>query len=128
MASKARLKLSTKKLYASDGRAVQELLKLATLLYRCGTVQQVHTFFRSVNHVIVSFEMLNFRLCFTNNRANRSASTRVEDETLPPPIKVHDIKVARTLASEITQTGAKLFDYLATEAQDRYASGCEIRI
>jgi len=29
---KARLKLNTKKLYASDGRAVQELLKLATLL------------------------------------------------------------------------------------------------
>lgn len=32
MASKARLKLNTKKLYASDGRAVQELLKLATIL------------------------------------------------------------------------------------------------
>jgi hypothetical protein len=35
LASKARLKLNTKKLYASDGRAVQELLKLATLLFRC---------------------------------------------------------------------------------------------
>jgi clusterin-associated protein 1 len=34
LASKARLKLNTKKLYASDGRAVQELLKLATLLFR----------------------------------------------------------------------------------------------
>lgn len=34
MATKARLKLSTRKLYASDGRAVQEMLKLATLLYR----------------------------------------------------------------------------------------------
>jgi hypothetical protein len=32
MAAKARLKLNTKKLYASDGRAVQELLKLATIL------------------------------------------------------------------------------------------------
>lgn len=32
MAAKARLKLNTKKLYASDGRAVQELLKLATVL------------------------------------------------------------------------------------------------
>jgi clusterin-associated protein 1 len=38
MATKARLKLNTKKLYASDGRAVQELLKLATLLYRCGVI------------------------------------------------------------------------------------------
>lgn len=34
MATKARLKMNTKKLYASDGRAVQELLKLATLLNR----------------------------------------------------------------------------------------------
>lgn len=34
MATKARLKLNTKKLYASDGRAVQELLKLATLLFK----------------------------------------------------------------------------------------------
>ncbi|RYH24587.1 hypothetical protein EON65_16615 [archaeon] len=33
LANKARLKLNTKKLYASDGKAVQELLKLATLLY-----------------------------------------------------------------------------------------------
>ncbi len=37
LAAKARLKLNTKKLYASDGRAVQELLKLATLLYRFST-------------------------------------------------------------------------------------------
>lgn len=34
MAVKARLKLNTKKLYASDGRAVQEMLKIATLLYK----------------------------------------------------------------------------------------------
>jgi clusterin-associated protein 1 len=41
MATKARLKLNTKKLYASDGRAVQELLKLATLLYRA--IKSTHT-------------------------------------------------------------------------------------
>jgi clusterin-associated protein 1 len=34
LANKARLKLNTKKLYASDGRAVQEMLKLASLLYK----------------------------------------------------------------------------------------------
>ena len=34
LATKARLKLNTKKLYASDGRAVQELLKVATLLHK----------------------------------------------------------------------------------------------
>lgn len=34
MATRARIKLNTKKIYASDGRAVQELLKLANLLYK----------------------------------------------------------------------------------------------
>ena len=34
LASKTKIKLNTKKLYSADGRAVQELLKLATLLYR----------------------------------------------------------------------------------------------
>jgi clusterin-associated protein 1 len=32
MAAKARIKLNTKKLYAADGRAVQELLKIAIML------------------------------------------------------------------------------------------------
>ena len=35
MAAKARIKLNTKKIYAADGRAVQELLKVASVLSRC---------------------------------------------------------------------------------------------
>mmetsp|Transcript_11237 Transcript_11237/g.11263 ORF Transcript_11237/g.11263 Transcript_11237/m.11263 type:complete len:451 (-) Transcript_11237:213-1565(-) len=85
MAAKARIKLNTKKLYASDGRAVQELLKLASLLYR----------------------------------ATQSVPKRLEDEQSMQPIKVQDVKVARTLASDITQLGAKLYDLLASEAQNR---------
>ena len=38
---------------------------------------------------------------------------------IPPPIKVQEVKVARGLASEITQTGAKLFDLLANESSER---------
>ena len=34
MASKAKIKLNTKRLYAADGRAVRELLKIAEMLYR----------------------------------------------------------------------------------------------
>lgn len=33
-ASKARIKLNTRKLYQSDGYAVQEILKIATMLYK----------------------------------------------------------------------------------------------
>jgi hypothetical protein len=38
---------------------------------------------------------------------------------LPPPIKVQDVKLARTLASEITQSGAKLYDLMENEANER---------
>lgn len=35
MASKARIKLNLKRLYAADGHAVKELLKIASILYKC---------------------------------------------------------------------------------------------
>ena len=40
----------------------------------------------------------------------------------PPPLssQVQDVKAARLLASEITQTGAKVHDLLANEATERY--------
>ena len=85
LAAKARLKMNTKKLYASDGRAVQELLKLATLLYS----------------------------------ATKSISNKNIDETIPPSIRVQDIKAARVLATDITQSGAKLYDLLAIEKKER---------
>jgi len=95
LASKARLKLNTKKLYSSDGKAVQELLKLATLLYNAAKV---------VNHRRVT-----------------------EDDTPPPPIKLQDVKTARLLASEITASGAKLYDLLEGEAQERLDRGRALR-
>lgn len=85
LAAKARLKLNTKKLYASDGRAVQELLKLATLLYK----------------------------------ATKTSSLPLDDDTVPPPIKILDVKAARGLASEITQSGAKLYEILEHEVTNR---------
>jgi clusterin-associated protein 1 len=85
MATKARLKLNTKKLYASDGRAVQELLKLASLLYK----------------------------------ATSTAAKKFEEEGVPPPIKMQEVKTARQLASDITQSGATLYDLMENEADDR---------
>lgn len=35
LAAKARIKLNLRRLYAADGHAVKELLKVATLLYTC---------------------------------------------------------------------------------------------
>jgi hypothetical protein len=42
----------------------------------------------------------------------------VDDSPLPP-IKVQEVKAARTLASEITQGGAKLYDLLTVEQKNR---------
>jgi len=89
MATKARLKLNTKKLYASDGRAVQELLKLATLLYSA------------------------------SKSSNSSSSSSSTTAPTPQPIKLQEVRAARQLASEITQTGAKVYDLLANEASER---------
>lgn len=53
------------------------------------------------------------------NRATKSTSKRIDDETVPAPIKVADVKIARQLASDITQSGAKLYDLLENEVADR---------
>lgn len=38
---------------------------------------------------------------------------------MPPPIKMQDVKTARQLASDITQSGAKLYDLLENEYTER---------
>ncbi|KAJ8601578.1 hypothetical protein CTAYLR_005234 [Chrysophaeum taylorii] len=84
-ASKAKIRLNTKKLYAADGRAVKELLKVASMLYRASRVN--------------------------------------EEETAAPPevislsSRIKDIKAARTLATDVTELGAKLYDLLGTEKE-----------
>lgn len=60
-------------------------------------------------------------------RATKSASTKLVEETAPPPIKVQDVKAARVLASEITQSGAKLFDLLASEKEERLERARSLR-
>lgn len=57
-------------------------------------------------------------------RATQYAAKSLSEDisTAPPPIKVQDVKHARGLASEITQSGAKLYDLLASEANARFVS------
>lgn len=47
-----------------------------------------------------------------------TATARLDDSAIAP-VKVQDVKAARVLASEITQSGARLFDMLAHEAKER---------
>ncbi len=54
------------------------------------------------------------------NSAIHIISKQPVDEVLPPPLKLQDVKQVRQLSSEITQSGAKLYDLLANENVDRY--------
>lgn len=68
-------------------------------------------------HLIFLIVLLLFCLCY---RAKQSSTKPPKEESVPTPIKVQDVKQARTLASDITQSGAKLYDLLANEVADRY--------
>ena len=96
MHGKARVKLSLRRLYASDGLAVKEMLKIASILYQA------------------------------------SAQTAQEDDedseldgfNLGP--KSFDAKLTRQLASEITLSGAKIFDGLEREPELQVARNAAI--
>ena len=83
-ASKARIILNPKKLYEAQGYAVKEMLKIAQMMYK----------------------------------AMQSSSGGDEDENSGALMdfnmssKLHNLKAARQLATEITESGAKLFDLL----------------
>ncbi|XP_077297406.1 clusterin associated protein 1 [Arctopsyche grandis] len=89
MATKANLKLNTKKLYGADGYAVRELLKITTILY----------------------DALN--IAKTDNEEAEDA----EDPSYQFDIssKIGELKHARQLATVITSNGAMIYDLLGKE-------------
>ncbi|NWR93715.1 CLUA1 protein, partial [Furnarius figulus] len=95
MATKAHIKLNTKKLYQADGYAVKELLKVTSVLY--GAMNT-----KGVECVDLSEEDCNkFKFDLGS--------------------KIADLKAARQLASEITSKGAVLYDLLGKEVELREA-------
>ena len=89
--SKAQIKLNPKKLYEANGYAVKELLKVATMLNKAMNVSG------GDDEEVVS------NMDFNMNS------------------KLSNLKQARTLANEITETGAKLYDSLGKENDLREA-------
>mmetsp|Transcript_35489 Transcript_35489/g.57414 ORF Transcript_35489/g.57414 Transcript_35489/m.57414 type:complete len:458 (-) Transcript_35489:864-2237(-) len=90
MASKARIRLNTKKLYGADGYAVKELLKVATVLYNAMRTNPEEEDDQSSNFSYVSLGS-----------------------------KLNDVKLTRSLASEITGAGAELYRLLGDEHENR---------
>ncbi|XP_040212498.1 clusterin-associated protein 1 [Rana temporaria] len=93
MATKAHIKLNTKKLYQADGYSVKELLKVTTVLYNAMKTKGIDTIQPGEE------DTSTFKFDLGN--------------------KITDLKMARQLASEITSKGASLYDILGKEADLR---------
>ncbi|XP_058536666.1 clusterin-associated protein 1 isoform X6 [Ochotona princeps] len=93
MATKAHIKLNTKKLYQADGYAVKELLKITSVLYNAMKTKGME------GSKIGEEDISKFKFDLGS--------------------KVADLKAARQLASEITSKGASLYDLLGKEVELR---------
>lgn len=91
MATRGRLKLNAKRLYSADGYAVKELLKIADLLY------------------------------LATQKTDAGEDGEEADVVATTSSTVFDVKMTRSLASEITSKGAALYDALETEGELREA-------
>ncbi|XP_060028486.1 clusterin-associated protein 1 isoform X3 [Erinaceus europaeus] len=93
MATKAHIKLNTKKLYQADGYAVKELLKITSVLYNAMKTRGMEGF-----------------------RVQEDDGGKFKFDL---GSKIADLKAARQLASEITSKGASLYDLLGKEVELR---------
>ncbi|XP_053220621.1 clusterin-associated protein 1 isoform X1 [Podarcis raffonei] len=93
MATKAHIKLNTKKLYQADGYAVKELLKITSVLYNAMKTKGMEA------TAVGEEDTSKFKFDLGS--------------------KISDLKTARQLASEITSKGASLFDLLGKEVELR---------
>ena len=84
-ASKARIKLNPRRIYEANGYAVKEMLKVATMLKDAMTA------------------------------ANSQYEEEEDISALTMDSRLSNLKQAKSLASEITETGAKLYDSLGKE-------------
>lgn len=92
-ASKARIQLNPKRLYEAQGHAVKEMLKIATMMYKA--------------------------MKSSENFDDDDTSTQMMDFNTSS--KLHNLKAARQMANEITESGSKLFDMLSGERELRNA-------
>jgi clusterin-associated protein 1 len=99
--AKARVKLNIKQLYRADGYAVKELLKLSNLLY------------------IPLLKHQKLLKSGNSNAAIDPSSQLSLDQSLSSQLtqKLEELKEAKSLSSEIIESGGKLYSLLAQEIQ-----------
>ncbi|KAF2352874.1 Clusterin-associated protein-1 [Trinorchestia longiramus] len=120
MASKAHVRLNTKKLYQADGFAVQEILKALTLLYSALQNNADDPDLDDEGSTTHNFDMTN------RVRHNFDMTNRVR-HNFDMTNRTGELKQIRSLASNITTRGATLFDLLRREVNLR-ASKAHVRL
>ncbi|XP_071813296.1 clusterin-associated protein 1-like [Apostichopus japonicus] len=95
MATKAHIKLNTKRLYQADGYAVKELIKVTSVLYNA---MKTNT---------------------TSKDGEEEANSNASSLSFDLSSKISDLKSSRQLASLITSKGASLYDLLGKEVELR---------
>lgn len=105
---KGNIRLNTKKLYQADGRAVQEMLRVVSLLYRAQ-------------------KCLNLSL--EEGSQGKVSQTQFPDELNEGAIrdKLSNFDKLRRMASTLTMKGAKLYDDLAREARFRVSNFMKLK-
>ncbi len=96
--TKARISMNPKRLYEAQGYAVKEMLKIAQMMYKA---------------------MLSSTSVEEEEASSTVGGAHLMDFNMSS--KLHNLKAARTLATEITESGAKLFDFLGQEKDLREA-------
>lgn len=82
--------MNPKKLYEATGYAVKEMLKIASMMYKA---------MQSSENIL--------------EEEDTESNSQLMDFNMNS--KLHNLKAARTLATEITESGAKLYDLLGQE-------------
>ena len=109
ISGRAQIKLNAKRLYAADGRAVRELLKLANLLMTA----------KKENIAIQEMKKKKLRVNVTDketkNDAGEVISENNESDASLADAQLPALHNMRALANEIIESGAKLYDLLQHE-------------
>jgi len=90
--TKARVKVNAKKMYASDGLACRELLKIAEMMFKAQQNNETVSTAQAHAHVEPDFNLAN---------------------------RISDMKMARELTGEITECGLRLFELLKNENENK---------
>lgn len=102
--SKARVKLNIKMLYRADGYAVKELLKISSLLYDAIKLDSSDSSAASSS---------------SSSKGASSASSSAPSGDAALHARLEEFKEAKNLASEIVDSGAKLYSLLGREGELR---------